>query len=64
MSVALADGLRRRGVDGLEANLAAETGAAVYRVAFERWVDVTEERELRDVVRASLVRLRTLTAQG
>ncbi|HEV2369481.1 MAG TPA: TetR family transcriptional regulator, partial [Acidimicrobiales bacterium] len=35
---ALADGLRRRGVEAREASLVAEAGMAVFRVAFERWV--------------------------
>lgn len=63
MSVALADGLRRRGVSDLEARLAAETGVAVYRVAFEQWVNATEDRDLRDVIRTSLAQLRTLTTR-
>ncbi|MEV7045233.1 TetR family transcriptional regulator [Amycolatopsis sp. NPDC051061] len=64
MSAALADGLRRRGIDDVEATLAAETGAAVYRVAFQRWVDAADDLDLRDAIRQSFDRLRTLTAPG
>jgi hypothetical protein len=35
---ALAAGLRRRGVPAAKATLAAETGMAVFRVAFEQWL--------------------------
>lgn len=35
----LAEALRQRGVDGSAARLAADVGLAVFRVAFERWVD-------------------------
>jgi AcrR family transcriptional regulator len=62
MSAALADGLRRRGVGDTEASLAAEAGAAVYRVAFQRWFDATDDLDLRDVVRRSFAELRALTA--
>jgi AcrR family transcriptional regulator len=62
MSDALADGLRRRGVGDPEAKLVAEAGIAVYRVAYEQWVNATEDGDLRDVIRESLARLRSLTA--
>ncbi|WP_328647920.1 TetR family transcriptional regulator [Amycolatopsis sp. NBC_00348] len=62
MSAALADGLRRRGVGDTEAGLAAETGAAVYRVAFQRWVDAAEDLDLRDALRQTFTQLRSLTA--
>ncbi|MBB4682601.1 TetR family transcriptional regulator [Amycolatopsis jiangsuensis] len=60
----LADGLRRRGADAFEAALAAETGVAVYRVAFEQWTGSAEPGALPDVIRASLTRLRALTSAG
>ncbi|QUQ64211.1 TetR/AcrR family transcriptional regulator [Kutzneria sp. CA-103260] len=64
MTAALADGLRRRGVGDTEASLAAEAGAAVYRVAFQRWVDAAGDLDLRDAIRQSFTQLRTLTAAG
>ena len=62
MSAAVADGLRRRGIGDTEASLAAETGSAVYRVAFQRWVDADDDLDLRDAIRRSFAQLRTLTA--
>lgn len=62
LSAALADGLRRRGVPDPEANLAAEAGVAVFRVAFERWVTDAQERELAELMRESMSQLAALTA--
>jgi AcrR family transcriptional regulator len=64
MSAALADGLRGRGVPDPAARLAAETGIAVFRVAFERWVGEAEDRSLARVLRESFDELRALTAAG
>ena len=62
ISAALADGLRRRGIGDAEASLAAEAGAAVYRVAFQQWVDAADDFDLRDAIRQSFAQLRALTA--
>lgn len=62
LSRALSDGLRARGVPDPQASLAAEAGIAVFRVAFERWVGGSEDRELAQVMRESLEQLRALTA--
>lgn len=64
MAAALADELRRRGIGDTEADLATEAGAAVYRVAFQRWVDDTDDLDLHDAIRQSFAQLRTLTASG
>jgi AcrR family transcriptional regulator len=64
MTAALADGLRRRGIGDTEASLAAETGSAVYRVAFQRWVDAADNLDLRDTIRRSFAQLRTLVASS
>ncbi|MCE0762737.1 TetR/AcrR family transcriptional regulator [Pseudonocardia kujensis] len=61
LATALADGLRRRGVDEADARLAAEAGVSVFRVAFERWVTEPEERALPEVMRESFDRLRSLS---
>ena len=61
LSVALADGLRRRGVPDPDASLAAETGIVVLRVAFERWVSEPEGKDLTQHLREALARLRTIT---
>jgi AcrR family transcriptional regulator len=59
---AIADTLRKRGVAEPAASLTAEAGIAVFRVAFETWVDPDEERDLPQVIRDSLSALRTVTA--
>jgi AcrR family transcriptional regulator len=64
MSATLADGLRRRGVGDAEASLATEAGSAVYRVAFQRWVDADDDLDLHEAIRQSFAQLRTLTAAG
>ena len=64
LSAALADGLRGRGVTDPVARLAAETGIAVFRVAFERWVGEPEDRGLARVLRESFGELKALTAGG
>jgi AcrR family transcriptional regulator len=62
ITAALADGLRRRGIGDTEAGLAAEAGSAVYRVAFQRWVDAADGLDLRDAINQSFAQLRTLIA--
>ncbi|MFF7331389.1 TetR family transcriptional regulator [Streptomyces sp. NPDC008150] len=64
LSAALADRLRQRGIDDIEAGLAAETGIAVFRVAFSRWVTATEDLVLQDIMRETLDRLRAMAAGG
>jgi AcrR family transcriptional regulator len=64
LSVALADGLRKRGVADPVARLAAETGIAVFRVAFERWVSEPEDRALARLLRESFDELKALTGGG
>ena len=63
-SAALADGLVRRGVDEPTANLAAHTGAAAFRVAFERWLADPGDRSLADTLRDSFDRLSAVIAGG
>jgi AcrR family transcriptional regulator len=64
LSATLAQALRDRGVGGLDASLAAEAGIAAFRVAFAQWVDESERRSYREIVKASLARLRKLAANG
>ena len=56
------DPLRDRGVEEPAASLTAEIGIAVFRNAFERWLDGDEERDLPALVRDSLHRVSALTA--
>ena len=46
LATAMAGALRRRGVTEPAASLAAETGVAVFKVAFERWINDARERDL------------------
>jgi AcrR family transcriptional regulator len=62
LAAALADALRRRGVNEPAASLAAQAGVAVFRIAFERWVEEDNEADLADLIRASLEDLRAVTA--
>jgi AcrR family transcriptional regulator len=62
LSAALADMLRRRGVNDPAASLTAEAGIAVFRIAFERWVDETNQHDLPQLIRESLDELKAVTA--
>jgi AcrR family transcriptional regulator len=62
LSTALADTLRRRGVGEPAASLVAQVAMAVFRVAFEHWIDAANDRDLRELIRESLDELKTLTA--
>ena len=62
ISAALADALRRRGVAGSAASLTADTGIAIFRAAFQTWVDVAEQRELPQLIRDTFEELRAVAA--
>jgi len=62
LASALGDALRRRGVREPAASLAAETGITVFRIAFERWINDTSQRDLPQHIRESLAELKTVTA--
>src|SRR5262249_18645934 len=62
LASALADALRGRGVTGPAAGLTAEAGIAVFKVAFERWVNGTGQPDLPRLIRESLGELRAVTA--
>jgi AcrR family transcriptional regulator len=61
---AMANTLRARGVSDPAASLTAEAGIAVFRIAFERWVEGTNQRELPELIRDSLEELKAVTAGG
>ena len=63
LAAALADTLRRRGVKDPAASLTAEAGIAVFKVAFELWVNEIDGRDLPRLVRESLEELRAVTAR-
>jgi AcrR family transcriptional regulator len=62
LASALAEALRQRGASEPGASLTAEAGVAVFKVAFERWVNQTGDRELPEFIRESLDELRAVTA--
>jgi AcrR family transcriptional regulator len=62
LAVAMAEALGRRGVGELAAKLTAETGVAVFKVAFDRWIKARKDTDLAQVVGDSLDELRALTA--
>ncbi|MFD6277339.1 TetR/AcrR family transcriptional regulator [Streptomyces sp. NPDC060209] len=64
LSAALAGTLRRRGVPEPAASLTAEAGIAVFKVGFERWIAVSEERGMSLVMRELLDELKAVTAGG
>ncbi|HET9078761.1 MAG TPA: TetR family transcriptional regulator [Acidimicrobiales bacterium] len=61
LASALADALRRRGVQDPAAALAAEAGLAVFRVALGRWIHGAGAGDLAAELRASFDELRAVT---
>ena len=61
LAAALADALRRRGVGDPAADLAAEAGIAVFRVAFGSWIYGGGDRTLSDCILESADVLRDVT---
>jgi AcrR family transcriptional regulator len=62
LATALADALRQRGVEDPAASLTAEAGIAVFRIAFERWINETDQQDLPRLIRESLTDLRAAIA--
>ena len=62
LASALAEALRGRGVAEPAASLTAEAAIAVFRIAFERWIDETDQQDLPRVIRESLDELKAVTA--
>jgi AcrR family transcriptional regulator len=63
LSRASAEALRARGVDALEAALAAETGVTAFKVGFDRWIASDDDTlTLEESIRDSLARLKALAA--
>jgi AcrR family transcriptional regulator len=53
LAAAVADVLKQRGTPASAATLAAETGAAIFRVGFEQWVQDGKDRNLELHMRAA-----------
>jgi AcrR family transcriptional regulator len=62
LAAGMGDALRRRGVSEPAASLTAEAGVAVFKVAFARWVDAADDRDLVRHIRESLDELKGLRA--
>ncbi len=63
LATSLADALRRRGVPDTAADLAAETGIAVLRVALTRWIEDPAARPWEVHVNEGMDELHRLTAE-
>jgi AcrR family transcriptional regulator len=58
LASAVAGALRDRGTPEPAASLAAETGVAVFKVAFAHWVSTPGQADLPGIIRASMAELR------
>jgi AcrR family transcriptional regulator len=56
--------LRDRGVSEQQADLAAETGMTVLRLAMQRWASGDDDHDLATIMRDTLAALRTLAISG
>jgi len=63
-AAAIAAALRERGVNEQQANLAAETGMTVLRLAMQRWATGTDKRELAVIMRDCVADLRAIATSG
>ncbi len=61
IATALADSLRRRGVNDSTAKLTAEAGVAVFKVAFDRWINEGRRDQLPQYLRESLDELKAVS---
>jgi AcrR family transcriptional regulator len=61
LASAVAEALRRRGVAEPAASLAAEAGIAIFKIAFERWVDEDGPDDLARLIRESTDELEAVT---
>jgi AcrR family transcriptional regulator len=64
LSATLAETLRGRGVAEPTASLTAEAAIAVFKVAFERWIEAPRAGQLGDHVEEALVDLKAVTTGG
>jgi AcrR family transcriptional regulator len=62
LAAAMAEALGRRGVAEPAAKLTAETAVAVFKVAFDRWINATKDTDLTQVTNDSFDELKALTA--
>ena len=62
LASAMTDTLRQRGVRDPAASLAAEAGIAVFKIAFELWINETNQADLPQLIRESFDELKAVTA--
>jgi AcrR family transcriptional regulator len=62
LASAIRDALGKRGVPSPAASLAAEAGIAIFKSAFERWLDDPRKRDIAYHVRESLGELKTVAS--
>jgi AcrR family transcriptional regulator len=62
LSAAIADTLRRRGVTDPAASLTAEAGIAVFKIAFELWINEPDQQDFPQLIQESLDELKAVTA--
>jgi AcrR family transcriptional regulator len=62
LSTSIAAALRARGLDEAAAGLTAEIGIAIFRVAFERWIDERNGLDFPTVVRRSFDEAKAVAA--
>ncbi|MFY9783133.1 MAG: TetR family transcriptional regulator [Acidimicrobiales bacterium] len=63
LASAIADALRERGVRDRSASLAAEAGVAVFKIAFDRWINEPHPEDLPQIIRESFEELKEV-AEG
>ncbi|HEY5265724.1 MAG TPA: TetR family transcriptional regulator [Acidimicrobiales bacterium] len=64
LASAIAEALRRRGAKDPAASLSAEAGIVVFKIAFERWINPKNKRDLAQLIRESLDELKDVTARN
>lgn len=64
LAAAAARALRTRGVGDPAAMLTAEAGVAVFKIAFERWVDQSDDRDLALLMEDTLDQFKTVIGAG
>jgi len=61
---AIAEALHQRGIDGLAAGLAAETGVTIFKIGFETWIGDESTQDLAQCIRQALDQIKALTASA
>ena len=64
LAAAVARALRSRGVGDPAAMLTAEAGVAVFKIAFELWVNESDDRDLSVLMRETLHQLKAVAGGG